>query len=69
MRQNRIKAWRDTTYSTMLQKHDSEVRMMRQRASTLQKQMKKEKGFIVLRAYYGLRTDIERHLDLHLVDR
>mmetsp|Transcript_5849 Transcript_5849/g.9988 ORF Transcript_5849/g.9988 Transcript_5849/m.9988 type:complete len:91 (+) Transcript_5849:107-379(+) len=42
--------------------------MISQRASRLQKQFKLEKGFVILRAYYGIKAHIIKHLEINITD-
>ena len=62
-----MRAWIAKELPQLNEKHDYAVRMIRERASKLQRQLKQEKGFVILRAYYGSRKDIETHLDLNVV--
>ena len=48
----------------LLEKFDQTTNMLRKRSMQLQKILKKDFGIVIMRSYYGLKTDIQKHLDL-----
>lgn len=62
---NKLKEWRASKQTlAILERFDHTTNTLRPRAKALQKAMKAEKGFVILRAYYGLRSHIKTYLNL-----
>ena len=58
-----IARWKEAM-APRLDQHTQQMALLRAPATKLQKRFKREKGFVILRAYYGLRVDIQKHLEL-----
>ena len=63
-KQKQMIAQRKEAMAPRLEQHDQQMDMIRAPATKLQKRFKREKGFVILRAYYGLKVDIQKHLEL-----